>query len=122
MSYLSLVCQGVSNGIYVRSKLACVAGVQRGGRGEVECEREARRELNASAKRALVALRARIQLPPSLPFIRRPRRLCLNSTSAYCLLVVSGQAKPEGDLDFSTVPILGGLESHSNELSTCGII
>ena len=25
-------------------KLACVAGVQRGGRVEVECEREARRE------------------------------------------------------------------------------
>ena len=25
-----------------RKNLACVAGVQRGGRGEVECEREAR--------------------------------------------------------------------------------
>ena len=44
--------------------LACVAGVQRGGRGEVECEREARRE----NERPTIALRARIQLPPSLPF------------------------------------------------------
>ena len=43
--------------------LACVAGVQRGGRGEAECERPT------------IALRARIQLPPSLPFVRRPRRL-----------------------------------------------
>ena len=68
--------------------VACVAGVQRGGRGEVECEREARSlgarttiALSSRSRRAsrshstLVALRARIQLPPSLPFVRRPRRL-----------------------------------------------
>ena len=42
-----------------------MAGVQRGGRGK----------LNASAKRDRWALRARIQLSPSLPFVRRPRRL-----------------------------------------------
>ena len=29
--------------------LACMAGVQRGGRGEVECEREARRGRDESA-------------------------------------------------------------------------
>ena len=50
-------------------KVACVAGVQRGGRGE----------LNASAKRdhetPTIALHARIQLLPSLPFVRRSRRL-----------------------------------------------
>ena len=66
--------------------IACVAGVQRGGRGEVECKREARLEREAWSLgaryehptivlRALVALRARIQLPLSLPFVRRPRRL-----------------------------------------------
>ena len=66
-----------------RSFVACVAGVQRGRRGEVECEREARREREAQSLgarrlvpyerptislRALVALRARIQLPPPSPF------------------------------------------------------
>ena len=55
------------------SRVACVAGVQRGGRGKVECEREARSLGATIARRALVALRARIQLPPSLPFVRRPR-------------------------------------------------
>ena len=53
----------------VSASLACVAGVQRGGRGEVECEREAR------SLGPTIALRARIQLPPFLPFVRRPRRL-----------------------------------------------
>ena len=63
--------------------LACVAGVQRGGRGGgVECEREARRECEARSlgarrekqvpyERPTIALRARIQLPPSLAFVRR---------------------------------------------------
>ena len=32
-------------------------------------------ERPTTALRALVTLRARIQLPPSLPFVRRPRRL-----------------------------------------------
>ena len=57
--------------------LACVAGVQRGGREEVECEREARslgaRWRSVPYKRPTIALRARI--PPSLPFVHRPRRL-----------------------------------------------
>ena len=54
-----------------------------GGRGEVECEREARslgarRERNiVGYERPTIALRARIQLPPSLPFVRRPRRLSI---------------------------------------------
>ena len=69
-----------------------MAGVQRGGRGEVKCEREARRELNASAKRDESATKARSlgarrerapndrasrshSTSPSLPFVRRPRRL-----------------------------------------------
>ena len=54
------------------SHIACVAGVQRGGGREVECEREARslaykgeggEKLNATT----IALRARIQLPPPSP-------------------------------------------------------
>ena len=55
------------------AKVACVAGVQRGGRGEVECEREARRELNASAKRDESATKARslgalaFNFPPPSP-------------------------------------------------------
>ena len=61
--------------------LACVAGVQRGGRGEVECEREARREREAPYERPTIALRARIQLLLSLPFVRRPRRAkCLSAS------------------------------------------
>ena len=40
----------------------------KGREGEVECEHEAR-------SLGLVAPRTRIQLPPSLPFVRRPRRL-----------------------------------------------
>ena len=39
------------------SAVACVAGVQRGGRGEVECEREAQREREA---RSLGARRERL--------------------------------------------------------------
>ena len=46
-----------------------------GGGGEVECEREARSLGARREKRPTIALRARIQLPPSLPFVRRPRRL-----------------------------------------------
>ena len=54
-------------------QLACVAGVQRGGRGKVKFERDVRREREAIweiweiptiALRTLLALRARIQLPP----------------------------------------------------------
>ena len=51
-----------------------MAGVQRGGRGEVECEREVRRELNASKKRVEHDDSA-IVTSPCLPFVRRPRRL-----------------------------------------------
>ena len=43
--------------------LACVAGVQRGGRGEVECEREARREREVrslGARRELLALQTKV--------------------------------------------------------------
>ena len=39
--------QGLSAGFFAGDELACVAGVQRGGRGEVECEREARRAREA---------------------------------------------------------------------------
>ena len=49
--------------------VAYVAGVQRGGMGEIEYERP------TIALRALVALPTRIQFAPSLPFVRRPRRL-----------------------------------------------
>ena len=59
---------GKLNASAKRDRWVLVAGVQRGGRGEVECEHEAR-------SLGLVALRARILLPPSLPFVRRPRRL-----------------------------------------------
>ena len=50
---------------------------------EVECEREARslgarRSAQRSYERPTIALRARIQLPPSLPIVRRPRRLPAN--------------------------------------------
>ena len=58
--------------------LACVAGVQRGGRGGgggVECEREAQSLGSRTYEIPTIALRARILLPPSLPFVRRPRRL-----------------------------------------------
>ena len=60
--------------------IACVAGVQRGGRGEVECEREARSLGARQGTPAMTLLYSsfrpvsRIQLPPSLPFVRRLRR------------------------------------------------
>ena len=58
----------------VRFAIACVAGVQSGGRGEVASHAKPMR-----ARSATIALRARIQLPPSLPFVRRPRRLDFNN-------------------------------------------
>ena len=42
---------GIQNDVLVDGSLACVAGEQRGGRGEVECEREAR-SLGARRERA----------------------------------------------------------------------
>ena len=39
----------MKSGTVVWDGLACVAGVQRGGRGKVECEREARREREAGS-------------------------------------------------------------------------
>ena len=56
------------NSLTVKWTVACVAGVQRGGRGK---------------------LRARIQLPPSLPFVLKTAIMGLNSYcthSMHCLL------------------------------------
>ena len=82
----------MSQGFKTCFKIACVAGVQRGGRGKVECEREARREREGRSLGShrdpyeipTIALRARIQLPPSLRFVRRPRRLVLKSNDSFC--------------------------------------
>ena len=63
-----------------------MAGVQRGGRGKVECEREARREHEAQSLGARLGTPVPYRAPndrasrshstsPSLPFVRRPRRL-----------------------------------------------
>ena len=62
----------------VSKTLACVAGVQRGGRGELNAS--AKRDESAKRDRwaLVIALRARIQLPPSLPFVRRPRSHCIH--------------------------------------------
>ena len=43
---------GIWEGKSALPSLACVAGVQRGGRGEVECERKARRAPNDRASRS----------------------------------------------------------------------
>ena len=64
-----------------------MAGVQRGGRGEVDCEREAR-SLGAPYERPTIALRARIQLPPSLPFVRRPRSLNEAKCKAFLMEIM----------------------------------
>ena len=56
--------------------IACVAGVQRGGRGK----------LNASAKRDRWDPFPTIQLPPSLSFVRRPRRLIYSCQNSWCKL------------------------------------
>ena len=74
----------VSHARHANHKLACVAGVQRGERGEVECEHEARL-LGARREpheHPMIALRALIQLPLSLPFVRRPRRLAISASHA----------------------------------------
>ena len=81
----------------VTKTIACVTGVQRRGRGEVECEREAR-------WLGLVALRARIQLPPSLPFVRRPRKLPKQGKSptrtemSYFLVMTPSSSIPTNNL------------------------
>ena len=66
-------------------RLACVAGVQRGGRGEVECEREARSldaRLDAwfptSAQRSRFALSSRFALAFNFPL----PPLCTPATQA----------------------------------------
>ena len=48
-AYISLNTKYLPAECLVILGLACVAGLQRGGRGEVECEREARRERDESA-------------------------------------------------------------------------
>ena len=55
--------------IIARKALACVAGVQRGGRGEVECEREARSlgARRAPNERATSAQRSRFTLAFNFP-------------------------------------------------------
>ena len=88
MFLLSAFCESFLYAVLcVSFVVACVASVQRGGWGEIECEREAR-SLGAPRERPTIALRARIQLPPSLPFARRPRRLAswhLDSFIVYIL-------------------------------------
>ena len=67
--------------------VACVAGVQRGGRGEVECEREARPD-------PTIALRARIQLPPYLPFVGRPRAPSYRASRSHSISPLPPLCKP----------------------------
>ena len=68
--------------------LACVAGVERVGREKVECEREAR---SLGSLRSRRASRSHSTFP-SLPFVRRPRRL-ITTRSAITRLPGHYQSK-----------------------------
>ena len=56
----------IIHGLKSYNHLACVAGVQRGGRGEVECEREAR-SLGTRGQRSRFVLLSRFALAFNFP-------------------------------------------------------
>ena len=75
-----------ANGVTSTAKIACVAGVQRGGRRKVECEREAR-SLGARRERPTIPLRARIQLSRSHSTFPLPP-LCTPATQATAKTII----------------------------------
>ena len=68
--------------------IASLAGVQRGGRGEVKFERRTR-SLGSGGRSQIPTLSSfALEFPPSFPFVRRPRRLPFSGSPArlmHCL-------------------------------------